>query len=208
GYPTLSPFTTSEPNNFQKVGNPLWTSDGKPVYFFFGSAACPYCSASSWAMVVALERFGSLTGTSFAYSSPTDSAGPNTPETVLANAQLASPYLSLQVAESTYTESIHLPGFANEYQDAYYVAYDSAGYIPFVVIGGQYFTQGTLVSPADLAGMTPAQVQGQITAQSGTCWVAISPAADWLTAYILKVDGGPPATLLTGNVLTDYNQIQ
>ncbi|MGC2289375.1 MAG: DUF929 family protein, partial [Thermoplasmata archaeon] len=206
GYPTLSPFTTSEPNNFQKVGNPLWTSDGKPVYFFFGSAACPYCSASSWAMVVALERFGSLTGTRFDYSNPSD-VYPNTPETVLANAQLSSNYITFQVAESTYTGSIILPGFGNEYQNAYFVAYDSGGSIPFVVVGGQYFTVGTLVDPADLAGMSTATVQSSIASQSGTAWTAISPAADWLTAYILKVDGGLPAALLTGNVLTDYNQI-
>ncbi|MFZ0830178.1 MAG: DUF929 family protein [Thermoplasmata archaeon] len=207
GYPPLTPFTTSEPNYFEKAANPLWTSGGKPVYFFFGSAACPFCSASSWAMVVALNQFGTLTGTSYAYSSPTDQAGPNTPETVLANARLASPYIALQVAESTYTASIQLPGFANEYQNAYYAAYDSAGYIPFVVVGGQYFTWHSLVDPAALAGMTAAEVQEQINAHSGTCWVAISPAADWLTAYLLKVDGGQPASLLTGTVLTDYDQI-
>src|SRR5579859_2242188 len=46
GYPTLTPFHTPEPSNFNKVANPLWLSGGKPVLFFFGSAACPYCSAS------------------------------------------------------------------------------------------------------------------------------------------------------------------
>lgn len=207
GYPTLSAITTPEPNNFQKVANPLWTENGKPVYFFFGSAACPYCSASSWAEVVALERFGSLSGTYFDYSSPTDPAGPSTPETVLASATLTSSYISLQVAESEYTPSIQLPGFANDYQNAYFVAYDSGGSIPFIVIGGQYFTVGTLVEPSVLDGNTTAEVQNAINSQSGPIWAAVSPAADWLTAYILKVDGGLPASLLTGAVLTDYDQI-
>jgi hypothetical protein len=206
GYPTLTGVTSPEPNNFHKAANPLWTSDGKPVYFFFGSAACPYCSASSWAMVVALERFGSLSGTSFDYSNPND-VYPNTPETVLANAQLSSSYISLQVAENTYNLQIILPGFANEYQNAYFVAYDSGGSIPFVVIGGQYFTVGTLVNPGELAGLSTAMVQNQIETQTGTAWTAISPAADWLTAFILKVDGGQPASLLVGNVLADYDQI-
>jgi len=207
GYPTLTANCSSSPNNFHQCANPLWTSDSKPVFFFFGSAACPYCSASSWAIATALERFGPLTGLSYTYSSPTDPAGPNTPETLLANAQLTSSYVSLQVAESSYTPSVQLPGFANEYQNAYYVAYDSGGSIPFLVIGGHYYTVGTLVSPASLAGLTTAEVQGQVTSQNGPAWTAVSPAADWLTAFILKVDGGQPAALLTGNVLSDYDQI-
>ncbi|MFZ0831345.1 MAG: DUF929 family protein [Thermoplasmata archaeon] len=210
GYPTLTGVTSPQPDNFHFAGNPLWTDDhsssGKPVYFFFGSAACPYCSASSWAEVVALERFGTLTGTVFDYSNPND-VYPNTPEEVLASAQLTSNYIALQVAETTYTGQIILPGFANEYQNAYFVAYDSGGSIPFIVIGGQYFTVGTLVNPADLAGMSTATVASAIATQSGPAWNAISPAADWLTAYMLKVDGGQPASLLAGNVLSDYGQI-
>jgi hypothetical protein len=210
GYPTLTGVTSAEPDNFHKAANPLWTdtgtSSGKPVIFIFGSAACPFCSATSWAAVVALERFGTLSGTVFAYSNPSD-VYPNTPETVLANANLASNYISLQVAENTYTDQIILPGFANEVQNAYFVAYDSGGSIPFIVIGGQYFTVGTLVDPGQLAGMSTAIVSASIGAQNGQAWDAISPGADWLTAYILKVDGGQPASLLTGNVLTDYDQI-
>jgi hypothetical protein len=213
GYPTLTGVTSSEPDHFQKAANPLWTSGGHPVFFFFGSAACPFCSASSWAMVVALERFGtngasSVSGISYAYSNPND-VYPNTPETVLAAATLTSNYLTLQVAETTYTGAITLPGFANEYQNAYFVAYDSGGDIPFVVIGGQYITTGSLglVNPADLAGLTTGEVQNAVDTQSGAAWTAISPAADWLTAFILKVDGGQPASLMTGNVLTDYDQI-
>jgi len=199
-----------EPDNFHYAANPRWTDSGapsgRPVLFFFGSAACPYCSASSWALIVALERFGVLSNATFDYSSSSD-VYPSTPETVLSSAFLASIFISLQVAESTYTGAITLPGFANEYQKAYFSAYDSGGSIPFVVIGGPYFTVGTLVSPAALAGLTTAQVQGQISAQSGTGWVAISPAADWLTAYLLKVDGARPASLLTGAILSDYDQI-
>ncbi len=217
GYPTLTGVTSPEPANFHKAANALWTSGGLPVYFFFGSAACPYCSASSWAMVVALERFGTLSGTSTDYSSYSD-VYPGTPETVLAGASYTSTHISLQVSESTYTGSIVLPGFANDYQNAYFVAYDSGGSIPFVVIGGQYFTVGTLVDPADLrvpqtaAGnpLSTAQVQSEIATQSGPAWSGpegISQAADWLTAFILKIDGGQPSSLLTGNVSADYSQI-
>jgi Domain of unknown function (DUF929) len=206
GYPTLTGVTTGEPDNFHYAANALWKSGGIPVYFFYGSAACPYCSASSWAQVVALERFGSLTSLSYAYSNPGD-VYPNTPETVLASASLSSKYISLEVGETTYTGGITYAGFANEYQNAYVVAYDSGLSIPFVVIGGQYFTAQSLVDPQDLAGMSTGEVQSQISSQSGAAWSAISPAADWVTAYILKVDGGQPSKLLTGNVLSDYDSI-
>jgi len=210
GIPYVTPFTTPEPANFHHAANKLWTDDGtssgKPVVFYFGSAACPYCSASSWAFVVALDRFGTLTGTAFDYSNPNDNPA-SIPETVMAGASLSSSHISLQVAETTYTGAITLPGFANGYQNAYYVAYDSGGSIPFFVIGGQYFTVGTIVNPVPLEGMSPAEVQSSIGAQSGPAWTAISPGADWMTAFILKVDGGQPASLLTGNVLSDYDQI-
>ncbi len=206
GYPTLTGVCSSEPDNFHHCGNALWSSGGNPVYFFYGSAACPYCSASSWAMVVALERFGTLTGLSFAYSNPND-VYPNTPETVLAAASLTSKYISLQVAETTYTGAITYAGFANEYQNAYVVAYDPGPSIPFVVIGGQYYTAQSLVNPQDLAGLSTGEVQSQVSAQSGPAWSAISPEADYLTAFILKVDGGQPSSLLTGNVLSDYDNI-
>jgi uncharacterized protein DUF929 len=212
GAPTLTSITSPEPDKFSHVANTPWTSGGKSVFFFFGSAACPYCSASSWAMEVALERFGtppgpgSLTGYSYSYSSSTD-VYPNTPEVVLAGASLSSNYIALQVAETTSNGSITLPAFQNEFQRAYFVAYDSAGSIPFVVIGGLYFTVGSLVNPVALTGLDYTQVQQQIDSQTGTAWDAIAVAADWLTAFMLKADGGQPAGLLTGNVLSDYNQI-
>ena len=212
GFPTLTSVTTNSSDGFRLAKNPVWTDtltpSGKPVFFFFGSAACPFCSASSWAMVVALERFGALSGTTFDYSSSSD-VYPNTPETVMAAAKLVSSYISLQVAETTDTSSITLPGYANVYQNAYVVAYDSGGTIPYVVIGGQYFTVGTLVNPAVLAGMSAGQVQSSIGTQSGAAWTAISPAADWLTAFLLKVDGQQPASILRQypNVQTDLAAI-
>jgi hypothetical protein len=205
GYPTLTGVTSPEPDNFHKAANKLWTSNGNPVYFFFGSEACPFCSASSWAQMVALERFGSLSGVTYAYSNPGD-VDPNTPEAVLAGASLSSSHVSLQVDESTVDDQIILPGFNNLYQNAYFVAYDSGGSIPYIVIGGQYFIVQSPINPPDLAGLTTTQVLNDISSQTGV-WSVISPAADWITAYILKVDGGQPADLMTGNVLADYDQI-
>ena len=89
GCPTLSAPTPGEPSSFEKAYDPSGPDNGASVFFFYGSAACPYCSASSWAMVVALEAFGTLSGTYLDRSNPSD-VYPNTPELVLASATLQS----------------------------------------------------------------------------------------------------------------------
>jgi hypothetical protein len=196
GCPTLTATTSGEPSSFEKASDALWTSNGASVFFFYGSAACPYCSASSWAMMVALEAFGTLSGTYQDRSNPTD-VYPNTPEVVLANAILQSKYVSLQVAESTDDNEILAASTNGCYESSYVSSYDSVGSIPFVVIGGQYFHVGAMVNPANLAGLTAPEVQGQIDNQSGAAWNAISPTAYLLEAFLLKTDGGQPSSLAT-----------
>jgi nitrate reductase NapE component len=44
GYLSLAPGTPYG-NGFQQAANALWTENGRPVVFFMGSAACPYCSS-------------------------------------------------------------------------------------------------------------------------------------------------------------------
>jgi hypothetical protein len=194
GCPTLSPNTSGEPSSFEKASDPIWTQNGASVFFFYGSAACPYCSASSWAMMVALEAFGTLSGTYQDRSNPSD-VYPNTPEVVLANAVLQSKYVSLQVAESTDDNEILAASTNGCYQSSYVSTYDSVGSIPFVVVGGQYLHVGAMVNPADLEGLTAQDVQGQINNQSGAAWNAISPTAYLLEAFLVKTDGGQPSSV-------------
>ncbi|MCI4321874.1 MAG: DUF929 domain-containing protein [Thermoplasmata archaeon] len=204
GCPTLTATTSPEPSNFVVVANPLWADSGIPVFFFYGSIACPYCAASSWAMAVALEQFGTLSGTHFDRSSPTDAAGPSTPEVVLAGATLQSRWVSLHVAESTDNQTITAAPTSGCVESAYVSAYDPGGSIPFLVIGGQYLHVGALVAPAKLAGLTPAQVQAQIANQSGPAWDAISPIAFLLEAFLVKVNGGQPASVATNSSVANW----
>lgn len=194
GCPTLTSATTGEPANFSKANDPAWTDGGVPVFFFDGSTACPFCSASSWTMSMALGAFGTLSGTSYDRSNPGDSF-PNTPEVVLAGAALQSRWVSLRVAESTNDNQITAAPTTGCVEPAYVNSYDSHGYIPFVVIDGQYFHVGAMVDPAKLAGLSPPQVQGQLDNQSGPAWNAISPTAYLLEAFLVKANGGQPASV-------------
>ncbi|MCI4350383.1 MAG: DUF929 domain-containing protein [Thermoplasmata archaeon] len=199
GCPNLTPNLSAEPSNWEKAANPAWTSGGNPVFFFYGSIACPYCSASSWSMMVALQKFGALSGLTYGYSSPTDQAGPNTPEVILAGSALQSQYITLDVAEATDPTTITLPTVSGCVEQAYVSAYGSGG-IPFNVIGGVYVHSGTLVQPSVLHGMTYQQVQGQVSNQSGPAWDAIKGPAYAMEAFMVKADGGNPA-----NVANDPN---
>ncbi len=193
GCPTLTGIPSGAPGQWQKVANPLWSDNGMPVFFFLGSTACPYCSATSWAIQVALDRIGSLSGVTYSASNPGD-IYPNTPEVVLAGTNFSSSSLEFQVAESTDNMQVTLPAFANCVQRAYFSAYNLQAAVPFMVVGGHYLKVGPNVDPAALQGLSTTQLRQQIQSQSGGGWTAVQPGADWLTAYLLKIDGGLPAS--------------
>ncbi|MCI4320022.1 MAG: DUF929 domain-containing protein [Thermoplasmata archaeon] len=207
GCPSLTPNVSAEPSNWEKANNPAWTSGGSPVFFFYGSIACPYCSASSWSMYLALQKFGSLSGYSFGYSSPTDQAGPNTPEIILAGTSYQSQYIAMDVAEATDPTTITYPTISNCVEQAYVSTY-SAG-IPFNVVNGIYIHTGTMVQPSALHGMTTSQVLGQISNQSGPAWDAVSGPSYVLEAFMVKACGcSPPSGVATDpNVTTILTQI-
>jgi hypothetical protein len=207
GCPSLTPNVSGEPSQWEKANNPAWTSGGSPVFFFYGSIACPYCSASSWAMYLALSRFGTVSGFSYGYSSPTDPAGPNTPEIILAGTSYQSQYIALDVAEATDPTTITYPAITSCVEQAYVSTYGSGG-IPFNVINGIYLHSGTLVQPSALHGLTTTQVQGQLANQSGPAWDAISGPSYALEAFMVKADGGRPASVASDpNVASILSQI-
>jgi hypothetical protein len=216
GCPNLSSAANGTmPASWAKYdANANWTQNGVPVFFFYGSIACPYCSASSWAMTLALEQFGTLSGQIYYHSNPND-VYPDTPEVDLAGASYVSKYVSLDVYEGTDDNQISTPALPScQYQD--FVNTYSGGSIPFVVIDGKYVHGGSsLVNPEDLeqnggTAMTPSQVQGQIDNESGPAWDAIYPAAYAMMAILYVVSGNQPAALLTDypSVSTDIAQVQ
>lgn len=218
GCPTLPSASTSEPSGWNKVATKPWTSGGLPTFFFYGSVACPYCSASSWAIQLAMDRFGTLAGTSWLHSSSSDVYA-NTPEVVLAGTSYTSQYFASVMNEDSFDGSVHFPPAASCVQQAYISAYDSCSScgIPFVVIGGTYWHQGDIVNPATMgsgdpstswSALTPQEVQNQIDNQSGSAWNSVSAAAYLLEAIMLKVDGGVPQAVYNDpNVAAIYKQL-
>ncbi len=218
GYLSLAPGTPYG-NGFQQAANGLWTENGRPVVFFMGSAACPYCSASSWAIRGALDLFGGLDGTGYTTSAPDDSAGPNTPEVTLYGSTLGGTYLTWLPAEDSDNQVIQQPALTPAEQ-SYLSAYDATGSIPFLVFGGIYIHVGTFVEPASLttggavgtAPYTPSQVNGQMQNQSGPAYSAIIQYVYLIAAYCAKIDElahitPPSAVMQNAQVQADLQQI-
>ena len=57
------PLTDGFPSPTGPGGRPLF-SDGKPEVLYVATEFCPYCVANSWALIVALSRFGEFSGLS------------------------------------------------------------------------------------------------------------------------------------------------
>jgi hypothetical protein len=215
--PTLTANSSSaEPNGWARYSNPAWTDGGAPVFFFYGSIACPYCSASSWAMSYALMQFGTMSGTQLGHSNPDDTPA-SIPEVDMSGASLVSQYVNMKVYEGTDDNQITTPTLGSCSLQAYVTTYDSTGTIPFVVIGGTYVHSGaSLVNPYSLENSTtgqpytPQEVQSQVDAQNGPAWNAIAPAEWTIEAILIKLNGGQGPSGVTGdsNVQAILSQLQ
>jgi hypothetical protein len=195
-----------------------WQQNGEPVFYFYGATWCPYCSASSWAMWKALTEFqtdfgggvNGIPGTAFQYSSPTDQAGPSTPEVVMAFLAVNSPVLSYQVSEYYWTTSSGtdgtFPTTSNCIQAAYVSAYSGSS-IPFLVINGQYVHGGsTIIEPSSLSTWAGGGSGGYTTVatdvlqETGQPWTVVQGQAAWICAYVLASHGYTTvAQFLTAN---------
>jgi hypothetical protein len=206
GCPYLPPASAlaAEPGGWVGGHMTPWQENGKPVLYFYGATWCPYCSASSWALWTALSAFGTVSGAVFGdYSSPTDAAGPSTPEVVLAGITISSATIAFQVSEDTSGVEGTSPATTTCTQLAYVAAY-SGGSIPFAVINGQYVHDGaTFVDPSSLAPWAKTGdsiVRSSIIDENNTTgspWTFIRGAAWSIMAYLVKSTGLSVATLST-----------
>jgi hypothetical protein len=203
----------------QSITGSALTANGKPEMLYIGAEYCPYCAAERWSMIVALSRFGTLTGLSTIHSAAADGAGaaepyPNTPTWTFAHATYTSQYLTFTPVE-TYTNT---PDSANKYyyplqtpttaQQALLTKYDvpplvpstSAGAIPFVDFGNKYAIAGAGYLPSTLAGLSWATIAADLSNPSSTVAQQVDGTANYLTAAICGITGNAPATVCTSSI--------
>ena len=181
-------------------GQPELTRDGKPEVLYMGGEFCPYCAAERWAVAAALDRFGTLSGTEFIHSSPTD-VYPSTPTMSFYKSSYTSKYVAFVPVElySEKHDSASPVGYAylqrpTPEQTALINRYSGGG-IPFVDIGNRYVVTGAQYLPSALANMTWAQVAAAMRDPSSPVAKDIDGAANMIAAAISKLTNGQPASV-------------
>ena len=162
---------------------------GKPVVIFVGAEWCPFCGAEMWALLIALDRFGNISGLEYMLSSSTD-VYPNTPTFTLANVTYESKYISLLAYEYQNRNHQTLQALP---QNVYQLWQEYGhGSIPFIYVAGLYYQVGSTVSPSILSGKNWTYAFSQLNNLSSPFAQQVYSTANILTAEFCIADNNQP----------------
>jgi hypothetical protein len=177
-----------------KTPGPVLTTDGKTAIVFVSEESCPFCAAERWALTVALSHFGAWSGLGITKSSATD-IYPNTATLSFRSARYRSAELTLSTTELT--DNVGHPLQSQTPLDTSLIAHydvppyvnsvDQSGAVPFLDIGNQYVLAGAQYDPQVLAGLSAAQIAGQLSNPSSPVAQAVDGAAKVIIAAIDQV---------------------
>ena len=180
----------------QRSGPPL-TIGGKPVIVFVSEESCPFCAAERWSLAVALSHFGTWSHLGSTTSSATD-VYPGTATLSFRTAVYRSTELTLRTTELT--DNAGHPLQAQTALDTrvigafdvppYVNSADQSGAVPFLDIANRYILAGAQYSPQVLAGLSAAQIAGQLANPSSPVAQAIDGSARVIVAAINQVLAG------------------
>jgi Domain of unknown function (DUF929) len=195
------------------ITGPALTSAGKPEVLYIGAEYCPYCAAERWAMIVALNRFGTFSGLSPIRSAAKDGGGnaepfPLTPTWTFAKSTYASSYLTFTPVEGYTNIPDKATGFytvlqaPTAAQQALLNKYDAAnqGAIPFIDYGNKFMSVGASYNPAVLSGLTWAQIADDLHDPTSTVGKSVLGTANFATAAICSLTNDQPASACTAAV--------
>lgn len=182
--------------------------DGKPELLYVGAEWCPFCAAERWAMVVALDRFGTFSNLGLTRSAGNDTF-PNTATLTFHGASYTSQYLTFTPVETQDRDHHVLQAPTAEqqrlmttYDGPPYVDASSTGAIPFVDFGNKYLVSGSSYSPKVLAGRSWSQIASSLDDASDPVARSIDGAANTLTAAICTMTGNQPSAVCTSPAIS------
>jgi hypothetical protein len=177
-----------------RTAGPPLTVGGKPTIVFVSEESCPFCAAERWAVTVALSHFGTWSQLGVTKSAASD-IYPNTATLSFRTARYRSPQLTLLTTELT--DNAGHPLQAQTTLDAslirsfdvppYVNSADQSGSVPFLDIANQYILAGAQYDPQILAGLSAAQIAGQLSDPSSPVARAIDGSAEVIIAAINQV---------------------
>lgn len=192
-------------NVFKLNGGPL-TVHGKPELLSETLAWCPHCEATSWALAIALSRFGTLSGlreidsgtyycqlTADPCGLKPQSCFPHTKGLSFLDAKLHSRYLAFKdvVFQSVTGRNLQKP---TRNQNAAVNTFDKQGETPAIDVGGDFAFLNSGFSPGDLHGESWLQIAGSLAHPRNPTARHIDGLANLFTAAICKVTKGRPAS--------------
>jgi len=182
---------TADKSKFAAItGRPALTESGKPEVLYLGAEYCPYCAAERWALIVALSRFGTLSGLDFMTSSSSD-AFADTPTWTFRHATFAGSDIAFVGVEEADRAGNPLQqptsaqaAIANQY---------GGGTIPFIDFGNRLYLNGANYFPQDLQGLSWQQIADALQQPTTSQAKEILGSANYLTAAICRAAGDGPA---------------
>lgn len=187
------------------TGQPALTLDGRPEVLYVGAEFCAYCAAERWALVVALSRFGTLSGLGTMQSSA-NAVFSSVQTFTFATLSYKSRDIAL-VTRERYSDQQNSAGtgFAafqplDRGESALFGRDDTAdrtgqptGVLPFVDLGNRYVSAGAAFSPSVLTGLSRNEIAVGLVDPKDPVTRAIVAAANYLSAAICSIDGDRPA---------------
>ena len=197
---------TAVPANYTAGG---LTLNGKPEFLYMGAEYCPYCASERWALIVALDQFGSFTGLQYMQSSSSD-IYPSTSTFTFLHANYTSNYISFVPVETEDRSEnpLQTPTAAETALENTFDTGPNGPSIPFLDIGNKYTLVGSQVNPPNLrvgqsatgAPYNWTQIGSQLNNQSNIFAQSIDGAANRLIGAICAVDGSQPTSICTNAI--------
>lgn len=164
---------------------PLKQSSGKLLIFFMGAGFCPYCASERWAIVRALNNFGSWQGLVETTSAGHDEKYLNIPTIDFSKATYTSEYVDF-IGRETADRNFEPLQELNEKDYEIIDMFNPDQIIPFLLIDGQFMQVGSGYSPQLLEGMNHTKVKAEVENSDSSLGKAIKTEADNIAALICR----------------------
>jgi hypothetical protein len=188
-------------------GSPLLVN-GKPDLLTFIDEWCPHCAADSWALAIALSRFGTLSGLrEFDAGTLYDTKFPKNPplphvkglsffHTIYTSSLLSFTPVILQTPQGVLFKA---PTAA---QKAAIGAFDPKFNVPVSDFGGLYGMVGSPFVPNLMAGLTWSQIAGALASPTNKLTKQIDGSANLFSAAFCQLTKGKPVSVCTSAGVT------
>lgn len=179
---------------FQPVADQAVPAQGRLPVLFVSAQYCVFCAAERWALVDALERFGTLSQITPSQSAIADGVTSPIPTYDFTRAQFASPVVDFQHVDVADQHGNALQQLTAA-QQAMLDRYDPRGGIPFLDIGDAYVQVSSGYAPSLLQGLSFAQVKQDLTDPTSTVGQTIHQEGTRITALICQLTDSLPQTV-------------